>query len=57
MENPDGSKIELLIILGSIAIGFGLTYYTKTQRDIARKQKKERKQMASDLAELKQRLK
>ena len=55
MENQESSSYEGLFIIGSMIIAFTLTYITKRQREAARKQKKERKQLVKDLAELKRR--
>lgn len=57
MENQDVAKYELLVIIGSFAVAFALTYITKKQREKIREQSKERKLMAKELAELKQRFK
>jgi len=55
MEHPE-SNYEGLFVIISLAIAFALTLITKRQREISRKHKKERQQMAKDLAQIKHKL-
>lgn len=57
MENQEGSSYEGIFIIASIGIAFLLTYITKKQKESIIQQRKERKQMAKDIAELTEKLK